>query len=188
MTATRTTTTIARTIHTTVSTPRAMLPDGRSQSVRSRSCHLLGRSRTRPAATRYHRRGGMHSLLATACLVSTARPRRQNTSQWACIRARTARQLNELVGGCSWQRLLSAQVASGRHSGERESSTSISVFHCLSWSCPDEWLRPVLDQFEHGLAIDHLETTRFELSPARRHTDRDPWPAIATPVPYGRPR
>ncbi len=87
----------------------------------------------------------------------------------------------ELLEERSWQRFLPAEVAIARHSCERESATTIST---PGRSRPDEWLWPVLDQFQNELPVDDLQATRLEVLPARRHANRDPRPAVATSVPY----
>jgi hypothetical protein len=47
-----------------------------------------------------------------------------------------------------------------RHPGESWFPTPISMF-CLGWSRPDEWLRPILDEFQNELPVDDLEATRL---------------------------
>jgi hypothetical protein len=49
---------------------------------------------------------------------------------------------------------------------------AIAMVHCLGCRCPDQWLRPVLDQFQHELAVDDFEATRLELLPVRRDANR----------------
>ena len=58
------------------------------------------------------------------------------------------------------ERLLPSQVAIVRHPGESWFPTPVSMF-CLGWSRPDEWLRPILDEFQNELPVDDLEATRL---------------------------
>jgi len=58
------------------------------------------------------------------------------------------------------QRLLPSQVAIVRHPGESWLPTPISMF-CLGWSRHDEWLRPILDEFQNELPVDDLEAARL---------------------------
>jgi len=58
------------------------------------------------------------------------------------------------------QRLLPSQVAIVLHPGESWFPTPVSMF-CLGWSRPDEWLRPILDEFQNELPVDDLEATRL---------------------------
>ena len=53
------------------------------------------------------------------------------------------------------ERLLPSQVAIVLHPGESWFPTPISMF-CLGWSRHDEWLRPILDEFQNELLIGEL--------------------------------
>ena len=58
------------------------------------------------------------------------------------------------------ERLLPSEVAIVLHPGESWFPTPVSTF-CLGWSRPDEWLRPILDEFQNELPVDDLEATRL---------------------------
>jgi hypothetical protein len=58
------------------------------------------------------------------------------------------------------KRLLPSQVAIVLHPGESWFPTPVSMF-CLGWSRPDEWLQPILDEFQNELPVNDLEATRL---------------------------
>src|SRR5258708_4706379 len=81
------------------------------------------------------------------------------------------------------QRLLPSQVAIVLHPGESwfPNPNPISMF-CLGWSRPDEWLRPILDEFQNKLPVHDLEATRLWRPPTPPHANRNRGPAVDTSV------